>query len=277
MVRQTAAAVLIFAGAAVLGALLNQGDASPDTESDQVPATSALAVPTTEPRAIFVDPDETIIGPAAVVAEAPYLDRTQLVVEFSVANLAPTADAMAVTQQLGFGNTLTIAAEELNTVYLEDWVVVAGDMRIEGRAANPDARAARFEVGEQFDLASIDSVELAGYSVLSPIRAEVTLDIGAEAIRVAPGITARLLAVTEQARTIVQVELISERGFNVDQLRVIGSGPGWVSAVREAEGRPRWNLTYDSEEVPSPIRMKVEGSVWIHVDQTMEVTMADPE
>ena len=127
------------------------------------------------------------------------------------------------------------------------------------------------DVGEGFSLDSVLAVELDSYALLVPIEQEFSLDLANETVQVAPGITARLLAVTEQARSIVQVELISERSFNYDRIALLGAGPGWKSAVREAEGRPRWNLTYDAPQAPDPIPLRIAGSVWIAIESGAEV------
>ena len=268
MTKTAGIAVLVFAVALTLGTLV---DREPEAVA-AVTTTSGAPTTTAAPLPVFVSPAETVVGPAVMVAAEPELDRNQVVVNFDLFSRAPTADAGDVLQQLGFGNTLTIEPEDLDTVFLDDWILSTSSGDIPGTVANPAARAARFDVGENFDLSSIRSVSLASYSLLTPVSASIRLDAGSESSPMAPGITARLLAVTEQANTIVQVELLSDRGFNLDNLRVSGEGPGWLSAVREAEGRPRWNLTFDSEAAPSPISMRVEGSVWISVDQTITLT-----
>ncbi len=266
--RHAAAAVVAFVIAVVIGVFV----ADSDGQEQAITTTTSAATTTTEtPRAFFVSEDETVVGPAVIVAGSPYLDRNQLDVDFDVVTLAPTSDAADVTQQLGFGNTLVVPPEELNTMFLDSWVLVAGEDEIAGAAANPAARAARFDVGGDFDLATIDRIEIDSYAVFTPISADLELGVGNESARVSPGVTARLLAVTEQASTIVQIEILSERGFNLDNLRVSGIGPGWVSAVREAEGRPRWNLTFQEANAPSPISIRVEGSVWITVERSVMV------
>ncbi len=272
MIRQTAVAVVVFLIAVVVGSAIA------DTNGDVAAATTTVTVApttTTEPRAFFVAAEETVVGPVVIVAGAPSLDRNQLVIDFSITSLAPTADSADVTQQLGFGNSLVVPPEELNTVFLDNWVITAGDAEIQGGPANPAARAARFDVGEDFDVDTLESVRIESFAVLTPVSVDLDLAVGSESARIAPGVTARLLAVTEQARTIIQVELTSERGFNLDNLRVSGAGPGWVSAVREAEGRPRWNLTYDGTAAPSPIPIRVEGTVWVVVDGETPVTTGD--
>ena len=274
MVRKTAAAVVVFVFAAVVGTLI-----SPNSSDETATTPTAPQQTTTAgvPRAFFVDEDETVVGPAVIVADTAHIDGTQLVVSFDIATLAPTADSADVIRPQGFGNFMTIAPEDLVTVFLDDWQVTANGTDIPGTVANPSARAARFEVGSGFDLSSIERVEISSYALLTPVSSEIALAAGSESAPVAPGITARLLAVTEQANTIVQVELTSDREFNLDNLRVTGAGPGWLSAVREAEGRPRWNLTFDSETAPSPILMEVEGSVWMVVDVAVTVTLGEPE
>lgn len=274
MLRQTAAAVVVFVFAAVLGTVIaGRGSNEAGPTSTVAPQTTTSAVP----RPFFVDEGETVVGPVAIIADAPYVDGTQLVVNFDIATLAPTADSAEVIQPQGFGSFLTIAPENLDTIFLDNWKMTANGSEISGTVANPSARAARFEVGNDFDIATIEKVEITSYALLTPVNSEIALAAGSESTSVAPGVTARLLAVTEQANTIIQVELTSERGFNLSNLRVTGAGPGWLSAVREAEGRPRWNLTFDSETAPSPILMEVEGSVWVVVGETTDVTLGEPE
>ncbi len=273
MVRQTAAAVIVFVVAAIVGVFVS-GRA--DVDLATTTTTSPETTTTAEPRPQFVGDGETVVGPVVIVAGEPFVDSTQLVIGFDVVSLAPTADAADVVQQLGFGNVVVVPPEELNTAYLDNWLLTTtSDDQIQGRVANPSARAARFDVGEGFDPDSIATIAIESYTVLSPVSSAVELAAGSESAPVAPGVTARLLAVTEQANTIVQIELTSDRGFNLDNLRVTGSGAGWVSAVREAEGRPRWNLTYASPTAPSPIALKVEGAVWVAVDADVEVLLPE--
>ena len=124
---------------------------------------------------------------------------------------------------------------------------------------------------------AVTGVTLESYGLLVPVDSEIQLDADRQAATVAPGVTARLLAVTEQATTIVQLELMSSRDFNYDGLAVAGVGPGWKSAVREAEGRPRWNLTYDAPEAPSPIALRVHGAVWITIESDVDLNLGDEQ
>jgi hypothetical protein len=122
---------------------------------------------------------------------------------------------------------------------------------------------------------TVTGVRLDSYGLMVPVDSEFMLPLDNEATRVVPGITARLLAVTEQSgTTIIQIELRSERDFNYDNIAVAGVGPGWKSTVREAEGRPRWTLTYDSPETPSPIRLRLHGAVWMTVEANAEIFIA---
>ena len=270
MIRQTAAAATVFLLALVAGMLAGTGAG----ESAVTTTKAAAGTTTTVPEALFLGEGETVVGPVAIVAEEPILDGTQLVVRFEMANLAPTADSAEIVRQMGFGNSLVVPPQELITVFLHEWLLTTPAGEIPGGAANPNARSARFEVGDSFSLESIDKITLPSYALLTPVSSTLEL-AGGELVPIAPGISARLVAVTEQTNTIVQVELISEGAFSLDGLRVTGSGPGWLAAVREAEGRPRWNLTYDSTTAPEPIRLRVEGAVWINVEDPIEVVLPE--
>jgi hypothetical protein len=270
MSRQTAAAALVaFVLAGVTGFLANGSDDPPQVAVPTTPSTS----PSTVPAPSFVEPGETVVGPAVVVTSGLRVDANQVVLDFDVAGLAPVGDAASVIRFLGFQSTEEIPPEDLDTVFLDQWVLETPAGDIPGRVANPSARAARFDVGPDFDLSSVTGIRIASYALLVPIDAAFDLDVASDTVAVAPGITARLLAVTEQVRTIVQVEVLSTRSFNYDNIRVSGRGPGWKSAVREAEGRPRWNLTFDADRAPSPIELRLSGSIWIGIDVDIPVNV----
>lgn len=271
MSRQIAAsALVVFLLAGAVGWTLNRNG---DTGETTPPSTTAASTTTEPPFAYFRSPHETVIGPAAVVVVDVRLDGEEVVLAFEIERLAPVADAASVTRFLGFGSVEEVPAADLETVYLDDWTLITSSGDFSGSTATPAARTARFDVGADFSMESVTAVRLESYGLLVPIDSEFTLDLGSEAVTVAPGVTARLVAVTEQARTIVQVELISEREFNADNLAIAGVGPGWKSAVREAEGRPRWNLTYDSPEAPSPIPLRVYGAAWMTIETQAEVSL----
>lgn len=272
MSRQTAvAAVAAFALAVTIGIIVGRSGADSLTanESSSPPATTTPAVA----GAVFLGSGETVIGPAVVIAEELQLEGEQVTLGFQLESLAPVGDAPDVTRFLGFQSTETVPAEDLNTVFLDRWILITSSGDIPGTVANPIARTARFEVGPNFSLDSVTGVRLASYSLLIPIEIEFSIDLDDDTVEVAPGITARLLAVTEQTLTIVQVELSSDRDLSHSQVGVSGVGPGWKSAVREAEGRTRWNLTYDSPEAPSPIRLLLSGSIWVDIDEQPQIVL----
>jgi len=266
---RVAASFIVFVIALVSGAALSGGA----TTSEPIEPRTANTAATTSaaPRAVFVSPSETLLGPAVVIAGEPYMSGSQLVIEFDLVSLAPTGDAPTIERQLGFGSTRQLLPEDLDTLFLESWSLGIGNERISGATANPAARAARFEVGDGFDPTEIDQIAIESFAVLAPFSADIQLGVGNESQIVAPGLTARLLAITQQAKTIIQIEVVSDRDFNLDNLRVSGIGPGWLSAVREAEGRPRWNLTHESSTAPDPILVRVEGASWIAIDQSIPI------
>ena len=265
-----ATALVVFLLAGFGGWFLSRSSATDSVGQ----TTTTMTVTTTEPPvAYFNSPYETLIGPAAVVATDLRLDGDEIILEFTVDELQPVGDAASVTRFFGFGLVEEVPAEELGIVYLDAWTLETAGDAIPGSVATPAARTVRFDVGENFSEDAVTGVRLESYGLLVPVDTEFTLDLDSDTATVAPGIDARLLAVTEQARTIIQVELISEREFNYDNLAVAGVGPGWKSAVREAEGRPRWNLTYDFSEAPSPIPIRVYGAAWTTIESGVEIPL----
>jgi len=270
MTKKAVIGVILFCSAGLLGMITAP---RPDVGADLVPGSATSTITTAAPEARFVTAGEIVLGPAVLVVDDAALDGGQLAIHFDLETLAPTGDAPDVVEQLGFGNSATVTAEQLDTVFPDQWEIQAGDEAIAGTVASPSARTARFDVGDDFDPDLIRRVKIVSYALLVPISAQISLAPDADTAPVAPGITARLLAVTEQSNTIVQIELRSERQFNMDDLRVTGASPGWLSAVREADGRPRWNLTYDATEAPERIRIAVEGAAWATIDDAFEVPM----
>lgn len=272
MGKQTAVvALLVFVLGGVVGITLGNRATAVSATATTPPV---VATTTTVPEPFFVEPGETVVGPAVVIPDDIRLDGGQVVLSFELSSLAPVGDAASVAQFLGFQAIEEVPAADLETVYLDSWVLSTTNGDIPGTVASPVARSVRFDVGEDFSLDSVTSVKLQSYALLIPIEREFTVDPANDVFEVAPGMTARLLAVTEQARTIVQVELISERDFNYDHVVLSGAGPGWKSAVREAEGRPRWNLTYDAPQAPDPIPLRIAGSIWIPIESDVEVAVS---
>lgn len=275
MSREIVASALVgFTIAGTVGLLIARGS---DTGQNTATSTSVTTTATEPPPAHFSSPHETVLGPVAVVATDVQLDGEEVALEFEVANLAPVGDAASVTRVLGFGAIEEVPAAELETVYLDRWTLVTSSGDFPGTVATPEARTARFDVGAGFSVDSITEVRVESFGLLVPVDTDFALELGSEASSVAPGMTARLLAVTEQATTIIQVELISERDFNYDTVALAGVGPGWKSAVREAEGRPRWNLTFDLPQAPFPILLRLHGAVWMTIESGAEISLGGIE
>jgi hypothetical protein len=270
MIKKAGIGVIVFCSAGLLGIITApRPDVGADSASEPVGSTTTTA-PT---EAHFVTSGEIVLGPAVLVVDDATLDGGQLAIHFDLKSLAPIGDAPDVVEQLGFGNSATVTPDQLDTVFPDQWEIQTDDRVIEGTVASPSARTARFDVGDDFDPDLIRKVRIVSYALLVPISADVRLAPDTPTVPVAPGVTARLLAVTEQSNTIVQIEMRSERRLNLDDLRVIGASPGWLSAVREAEGRPRWNLTYDASKAPEQIPITVEGAVWVTIDNAFDVPM----
>ena len=95
-------------------------------------------------------------------------------------------------------------------------------------------------------------------------------------LEIAPGVSVSLIQIVDQGeQTIVQVEIVAEDPFNRENLTVEGVGSVWASAVREAEGRPRYNLRLALDETPENLVLRVRGMVWLAVGGPIEVALGE--
>ena len=154
------------------------------------------------------------------------------------------------------------------------WSLVTAGGVVAGETSNPSARAARFDVATGFQLGSIEAIRIDEYRLPVPINVEFELSSGVPQVEVAPGVSVSLTSVVDQGeQTIVQVEIVSAEGLNRENLTIEGVGPQWRSAVREAEGRPRYNLAATGGEVPEPLRLRARGFVWLPVIDPIELAV----
>ena len=121
MGKQTAAiAVFVFLLGGVVGIALGN-----NAQADSLPVTtrSTATTTTTVPAAFFVDPGETVVGPAVVIPGELRIEGDVVTLDFAVASLAPVGDAPSVTQFLGFQAVEEVPAADLHTVFLDNWVL----------------------------------------------------------------------------------------------------------------------------------------------------------
>lgn len=229
------------------------------TVEDARPATTTTAAPV----AHFVAGGELVLGQAVLVPGRLAIDGGEATFAYDLVGLAPLAETEPVARFVPFQGLVETDAAEIRVVFPDRWTLETASGEYAGTTANPDASVARFDVPEDLTPADVNAVRLDGYRVRVPFDREFAATDDGAAVEVAPGVGIRVLRVTEQeTTTIVQAELLAENLSDSASLEIEGGGPGWIASVREAEGRPRWNLTFDGEAASDPIHLTVRGALW---------------
>lgn len=226
-----------------------------------------------EPPTFHVDPNETLIASAALIPSSIEAADADLEIGYDLLTLAPYEGVSPIEFVAGFGVITTIENVDLDHIYPKAWVVETEDAEFDGGPANPTGRVARFEVDDGFSISQITGVRVTEAFAPFPVRVEFTLSQDEPTFEIVPGVTAELLNVSDQgATTIVQVGITIEdperAGFFV-----VGDGPGWRSAVFEAEGRRRVNMTWVAGELPDEIPLLATGSVLVPIEGEFEVSL----
>jgi hypothetical protein len=269
--------VAFILGALAAGSIgvrvIREVNAADDATSlpDQNISTTTVAPP---PAATYqVEPNETLISSTALVPTGIEVADEQLSIGYDLVTLSPHADVEPITFLGNFGVVTVIEASDLDHVFPMAWTVETSRGRIDGGPANPSTRVARFDVPEGFSASEITGVVVTEARAPYPVQAPFTLSEDDPVVDVYPGVSVELLNISDQGSTsIVQI------GIDVDDpttasFFVSGDGPGWRSAVFEAEGRPRINLTWVGEDLPSDIPLFADGTVWIPLSGTFPVSL----
>lgn len=241
-----------------------------DEEATSLPESSTTTVPSDggaagAAPAFQVDPTETMISSSALVPTSLQLSGTRLSIEYDLVTRAPHDRVDGVTTFIPGSGFTDVAVSELTHVWPTIWELETTDGVVEGGPVNANVTVARFDVDEGFSPADIVGVRIV--EARTPISSTVpfTLSAAEPSAEVVPGITVELLGVSDQgSSTIVQLGIDAEDP-SVASAFVRGHGPGWRSAVLEAEGRPRVNLTYVDGELPDPIPLVAFIEEWVRV------------
>jgi len=262
--------LVLGAGGVLLLASLSTGDTGLDAS---VPTTSTTdTVVASGP--VWVDPAETVIGPAVIVPDSLRLEDDEVVFRYELTSLAPIADLETALVQVNPQSAPTeIGPDDLDPIFPIGWTITAAGEPITGVTSNARARSARFSAPAGFALSSIESLALDGYRIPVPVNLEFQLEEG-EPTEIAPGVSVSVVRITSQSgQTILQVEIQSEDPENREHLTIEGTSAEWLSAVREAEGRPRYTLRHAGEALPAPLILRARGFVWLPVERSIEIQL----
>ncbi|MGI9666335.1 MAG: hypothetical protein ACR2N2_04425 [Acidimicrobiia bacterium] len=274
-------AVLLVVVAFALGALaagsvgvrvIREVNTTEDASSLPAAATSST---TTLPATTYqVDESETLIASTSLVPTSIEASPSSLAIGYDLITLSPHLGVPALSFVAGFGVVTTIENADLDHVYPRTWRVETHDGEtFEGGPANASTRFARFDVDEGFSTSEIKSVEITEALAPFAVQETFTLSEAEPETEVVDGLSVSLLNISVQGETtIVQVELDIENPDDAGFL-VVGDGPGWRSAVFEAEGRPRVTLTWVAGDLPDEIPLQAIGTVWVPIEGAFEISL----
>ena len=218
--------------------------------------TQAVATATTVPEAsVWVDPDEARIGPSVVVADRLRREGSQLVLDYDIVALTPTAGVEP------HFDTLSSPAS---------WLLETSDSEIAGRSLGPGSTSVRFTTASE-------PTEITGASIESywvPVPLEMPLNLSpsdAAWHEVVPGTRVRILQIVEQSGSFL---VILEGSGDAPTFRAIGIegvGRAWASSSRSMVGSPRWTLDYRGDALPDPMQLMVRGTSWVEIEADVTV------
>ena len=264
-----------FAGV-ILGAggVLLLASVGSDDSVAPVATTSTSAGSQSPQNPVWIDSAETVIGPAVIIPDSVRLEEDEVVFRYELQSLAPRLGHEVTSVQVNPQSGPTpMTPDDLDPVYPTAWTMVAGGQEITGSTSNPRARSARFAVTDDFVLDAVNELRLDGYRIPVPINIDFVLDEDGPA-EVAPGVSVAVVRVAPQGeQTILQVEILAADPTNREHLTIEGTTAAWLSAVREAEGRPRYNLRYAGGALPDPLVLRARGYVWLPVDTVVPIDL----
>ncbi len=267
---------LVFGAGGVLLAASLLGDGAGSTAPESTTTTTAAIQAAAKP--VWVDPTETVVGPAVIIPDSLRHEGDELVFRYRLASLAPQFGFEPTIVQLNpQSGPVELGADDLDPIYPTSWTIVADNEEIVGVTSNARARSARFQVPEGFAMSAVEALRLDRYRIPVPINLEFELAEGS-ATEVAPGVSVSVVRVTSQgSQSILQVEINASENVNRENLAIEGTTAAWLSAVREAEGRPRYNLRYAGSELPDPLVLRARGYVWLPVERSFTIGLEQGE
>lgn len=220
-----------------------------------------------------VDPNETLIASTAMVPLELSDEAGAITISYDLISLAPSMGVDPVVEFLGFNSVETIPNEDLDHVFPRRWVIDTPGGEVEGGPVNESARTVLFETDRTLTTEDIETVRIVEALAPFPFSVPVELSVGSPVVEVLPGVSVELLNISDQGSTkIIQVaiDVVDEAATHVF---VAGNGAGWRSAVFEAEGRPRVNLTWAGGALPPEVPLLVSGTAWASVEGPFVVSL----
>lgn len=219
----------------------------------------------------FVDPDEVLIASTALVPRSVIGTDSTFAIEYELISLAPTSGVPPI-EIFTFRRVQQFPNEDLDFIYPRTWTLTTESRTIEGGPANPNVRVARFDLPEGVVPNDVTSVQIIDPLMLYPLDTLFDLSEEMPSTEVIDGVFAELLNISEQGdSSIVQIGFSSDDP--IDHIFIEGTGSGWRSSFREAEGHSTVNLTWVGGDLPAIMTFRARGTQWIELEGTYSVSI----
>lgn len=262
--------VVMVVTAAASFALFSEDDPIPEAAGVQTTTTSTFANLPDAPT--YVATNEIPLGPAVLAPTEFEIDGEDAALRFDLHHLAPVANEPTGWVFQPFRGWNVRPAEELATVFPDQWTLILADQEIPGQVANIEASAARFKVPDGTTEADVTAIRIDRYRVLYPVDIPFTIGVD-ESVEILDGVTATVLQVIDQVdSTIVRIEVVTVGDIDLSHADIRGVGPGWQSAVRDVGGGDIWSLTNEGS-FSLPVQLTLRGSIWLDVDAGFSFTI----
>ncbi len=238
-----------------------------DATVDGASTTSTTTVDSGDPApgTVYVSENEIPLGPSVLVPTDVDVDGRRVSIEYDLQQLAPIEGLPAGFVFVPFQGFQELTPADAETVFPTSWTLVVDGTEVPGTVANPNARAARFDIPDGVTASRLESARIDSYHIQIPLDQPFTLSPSNPSHEIVPGITASLAQVSEQSSTtIVRVQVTVSDPLTLGGIDVTARGEGAIVSVREAEGGPVWNLTY-AGEAGEEFSMSLVGSMWFEV------------
>ena len=259
------------AGLALAGILL-----APDGAAEPVPTTTTLAAPPAG-GPWWYDPNETVIGPGAIVLEGLRVDGDQALLLYRVEPISPAA------RGFGFGFSTPIVAPH-------EWTIETPRGLYPGRTRlTPSTQGgfvqeeqqvrifeARFEVDEDFSVDEVTGITVDRYWMRIPYVYEIDMPATAgTSVRLDEDleITIRRIGV-QRDNVLVSFTVDHETEPFVSSqsphFSIEGRGPGWRDRGSQfffgGSFVFRPTATWEGIDLPDPIPLRVTSGYWVSYD-----------
>lgn len=259
-----------------LGVLLAPGTAADGTTTT---TTRVETTSTTSPGPWWFAPNETTLGPTALLLQELTFEEGDVVARYELRDLAPPAIGRMRT--LAESNPFFAQPREEPVIAPERWVLVTVGGEYEGISHSARAPIARFDVPEDFVMGTITGLRLESYRMRMPYVYEIDIDPQAgNTVVLDEGFSFEILRVLPQSNTtIIHIDLQTPSDdFTAGEPApaiIRGVGLDWLSyGQRQAGGQfGGQQLIRRGSELPDTIRVEIRSTYWVRFETSIDIDL----